>query len=113
VTFPWLCATFRFSSPGKEEAVSDAKHASVVVEPLEPWALSPKQTAIVENCGLSVVYERLANGEYDAFKDGTRTKITVASIRQRRASLPLATFKPFTPRAKRRRDNDTTTTTAT
>ena len=48
--------------------MSDAKHASVVVEPLEPWALSPKQTAIVENCGLSVVYERLANGEYDAFK---------------------------------------------
>ena len=87
--------------------MSDAKHASVVVEPLEPWALSPKETAIVENCGLSVVYERLANGEYDAVKDGTRTKILMQSIKRRRGSLPPATFKPFTPRTKRRRDTTT------
>jgi hypothetical protein len=82
--------------------VSDVKHASVVVEPLEPWALSPKETAVVENCGLSVVYERLAKGEYAGVKDGARTKVLWASIKRRRESLPPATFKPFTPRTKRR-----------
>jgi hypothetical protein len=42
--------------------------ASVAVMPLEPFALSPKETAIYENCGVSVVYERLARGEYEALK---------------------------------------------
>jgi hypothetical protein len=36
--------------------------------PLEPWALSPKETALVENAALSVIYDRLANGEYEAVR---------------------------------------------
>jgi hypothetical protein len=72
--------------------------ASVAVMPLEPFALSPKETAIVENCGVSVVYERLARGEYEAVKDGTRTKIVLESIKRRRAGLPKAKFQPPRPR---------------
>ena len=41
------------------------------------FGLAPKETAVIENCGLSLVYQRLARGEYDAYKDGNRTKITV------------------------------------
>jgi hypothetical protein len=74
--------------------------ASVAVMPLEPFALSPRETAIYENCGVSVVYERLARGEYEAVKDGTRTKIVVASIKRRRAGLPRAKFQPLKPRRR-------------
>jgi hypothetical protein len=37
-----------------------------------------------ENCGASTVYERLARGEYEAVKDGSKTLITVESIKRRR-----------------------------
>jgi hypothetical protein len=79
--------------------------ASVAVMPLEPFALSPKETATIENCGVSVVYERLARGEYEAVKDGTRTKILVESIKRRRASLPKAMFQPLKPRRPRQRES--------
>ena len=55
--------------------------------------LPPKLTAIVESCGMSTVYERLVAGEYTAFKDGPRTKITTTSIKARRASLPPAQYR--------------------
>src|SRR5215475_3080866 len=61
------------------------------VTPLEPWALTPTETARVESCGLSTVYERIARGEYDAVIDGTRTKVLYESIRRRRATLPRLT----------------------
>jgi hypothetical protein len=75
--------------------------ASVAVVPIEPYAISVRECAIVENCGRSVVYERLARGEYEAIKDGSRTKIIVESIKRRRDSLPRAVFKPLRPRRKR------------
>jgi hypothetical protein len=65
--------------------------------------LSVRDTALVEDCGESVVWERLARGEYEAIKDGTRTKILPESIRRRRASLPRAEFKPPKPRTRARR----------
>jgi hypothetical protein len=55
--------------------------------------LSPKETAVVDNCGLSTVYERCASGEYEAYKDGARTKITTKSIKARRAKLRPAAYK--------------------
>ena len=67
-------------------------------ETLKNWesafGLAPKETAVLENCGLSLVYVRLAAGEYEAVKDGTRTKITVESIKRRRAGLARASYKP-------------------
>lgn len=62
------------------------------------FGLAPKETAVIENCGLSLVYQRLARGEYDAYKDGNRTKITVEFIKRRRESLPRAAYKPLSPR---------------
>jgi len=78
-------------------------HASVAVVPLKPFAVSPKEAARLENCGLTTVYERLNSGEYQAVKDGTRTKILVSSIEARRASLPPAEFKPYSVRADHKR----------
>jgi hypothetical protein len=48
----------------------------------------------------------LARGEYEAVKDGGRTKILVASIKRRRASLPLAKFKPLPRRGNHQRKSD-------
>jgi hypothetical protein len=55
-------------------------------------SVSPKQTAVIDDCGLSTVYERLQSGEYQAVKDGRSTKILTASIKARRANLPRAEF---------------------
>jgi hypothetical protein len=67
-------------------------------ELLKHWevarGLAPKLTALLEDCSLSSVYERLASGEYDAYKDGNRTKVTVESIKRRRDGLPRAGYKP-------------------
>ena len=60
--------------------------------------LPPKLTAVVEACGMSTVYDRLAAGEYEAVKDGPRTKISTNSIKRRRAGLPRAEYKPLPPR---------------
>jgi N-methylhydantoinase B/oxoprolinase/acetone carboxylase alpha subunit len=68
---------------------------------LRAGAASVRECAIIENCGRSVVYERLARGEYEAIKDGSRTKMIVESIKRRRDSLPRAVFKPLPPRRKR------------
>lgn len=43
---------------------------SVSAIPLEPFGLSPKETALVENCGIATVYNRLNAGEYDALREG-------------------------------------------
>jgi hypothetical protein len=61
---------------------------SDIEQSLKPYAVSPKEAARIENCGLTLIYDRLNAGEYDAVKDGKRTKILLASIEKRRASLP-------------------------
>jgi hypothetical protein len=43
--------------------------------PLKPWSYYPKETALIEGCSVAEVYLRLGRGEYDGFKDGTRTRI--------------------------------------
>jgi hypothetical protein len=59
---------------------------------MEPFAVSVKTAARLEDAGVSTIWQRLARGEYDAVRDGNRTKILVESIKRRRASLPK--FKP-------------------
>jgi hypothetical protein len=68
---------------------------STSVAQLEPFAISPRQAAKLEDCGLTLMYERLKRGEYEAVKDGTRTKIVLESIKRRRAThlLPHAEHK--------------------
>lgn len=81
--------------------MSDNQSHAILVGQLLP----PKATAKVEGCGLTKVYERLNNGEYDAVKDGNRTKITGESILRRRAGLVpyLANKSPPPPRKRGRR----------
>ena len=56
---------------------------------------SPNQVARLDGCCLARVYQRLAAGEYAAFKDGRSTRIPGSSILARRAAkLTPATFKP-------------------
>ena len=47
---------------------------------LEALVVSPHQTGVLLNCGRTRVYELLAAGELDSFRDGRARKITVASI---------------------------------
>jgi hypothetical protein len=63
--------------------------SSVIVQPLEPYAISPRQAAKLEDCGVTLIYDRLRRGEYEAVKDGHRTKILFTSIKRRRATLLL------------------------
>jgi len=91
--------------------MSDVEHSHasvVVVQPIKPFAVSPKEAAVMENSAVSVIYERLNRGEYDAVKDGHRTKILVASIERRQASLPAygankSSMPPPPPYERRRR----------
>jgi hypothetical protein len=63
---------------------------------------SPKQVARLEGCCLARVYQRLARGEYAAFKDGRSTRVPGASILVRRAAkLKPATFKKPTKQPNR------------
>jgi hypothetical protein len=63
---------------------------------LEPYAISVKQAAYLEDSCESEIYNRLSRGEYVAFKDGRRTKILYQSIKERRANkLKPATFKNY------------------
>jgi hypothetical protein len=63
---------------------------------VENWqstqSLSPKLTCIVDDCTLSTVYLRLSRQEYQALKDGHRTRIITESIKNRRERL-----QPYKP----------------
>ena len=91
--------------------MSDAEQVFASVQPIKPFGVSPKQAAIIENCGVTLIYDRLNRGEYDGYKDGHRTKITLASIERRRANLkPYRSNKssmppppPYEHRRRRRR----------
>lgn len=50
-------------------------------EKLEPFAVSPKEAAQIENCGITSIYGRL--DEYETYLDGASRKITLRSIRAR------------------------------
>jgi hypothetical protein len=50
---------------------------------IEPFAVSPRQVARIDHCGLTEVYKRLNRGEYESFIDGSKRLITVRSIRAR------------------------------
>ena len=46
----------------------------------EALVVKPGQACILLNCGRTRLYELLAAGELDSFRDGRARKITVASI---------------------------------
>jgi hypothetical protein len=60
---------------------------------LEPLAISISQTSQITSESRSQVYERIARGQYEAVKSGSRTLILFASVKRRIASLPRAKIK--------------------
>jgi hypothetical protein len=71
---------------------------------LEPTHVSiPEARRLTGGKSRTSLYTAIARGELDAVKDGTKTLITLASIRRRQANLPPAKIKPPTPPRSRRR----------
>ena len=49
----------------------------------QPLVVSPARAKAMLDCGTTRLYELIAAGELDSFKDGKSRKITVASIKAR------------------------------
>jgi len=75
-------------------------------ERVEPLALSPRATAIALDCSIDRVYRLIKARELIAYKDGSHTKITMASIKARQARLLAAPFQPTSIAANRRHSAD-------
>lgn len=56
--------------------------------------ISINALCLVEDDSRATITRRLRRGEYEAVKDGHKTKIKVSSVKARRARLPAATFRP-------------------
>jgi hypothetical protein len=55
---------------------------------------APKEVARLEGCSVARIYQRLATGEYEAWKDGASTRVLGSSILARREKkLRVASFK--------------------
>jgi hypothetical protein len=65
---------------------------------IEPVAVAIPEAMRLTGRSRSGLYDAIGRGELDAVKDGSRTLITMASIRRRQAALPRAKIK----KAKRR-----------
>jgi hypothetical protein len=65
---------------------------------LEPLAISIPQTSQITSESRSQVYDRIARGEYQAVKSGSRTLVIYESVKRRIASLPRARIKVTAPR---------------
>lgn len=53
----------------------------------EPLVVSPARAKALLDCGTTRLYELIAAGELESFKDGKARKITVASIKRRVARM--------------------------
>jgi len=77
--------------------------ADKAIVSLEPFAVSPKETAQIENCSVTSIYERLH--EYETYLDGASRKITLRSIRarqQRKLAEAKDIKRPAGPRRPRK-----------
>jgi hypothetical protein len=68
---------------------------------IEPLTLTIAQTEQTTGESRSQIYVRVARGEYEAVKSGSRTLILYESIKRRIAALPRAKIKPPAPRKRR------------
>jgi hypothetical protein len=69
----------------------------------EPFAVRPKDGARLAGVGLTLFYERLNDGVYESFLDGTNRLVTVESIkRHQRQLLEAARGTPRENSSKRR-----------
>jgi len=65
---------------------------------VDPIFLSVTAAAEILATSRSEIYQRIARNELDAVKDGTRTKVTYASVKRAAESLPKARIKLYVPR---------------
>ena len=56
----------------------------------EPLVVSPDRAKTMLDCGTTRLYELIAAGELESFRDGKSRKITVASIKARVARMVAA-----------------------
>jgi uncharacterized protein YqeY len=71
----------------KEPFALSRRELAIVQNWQSTQSLSPKLTCVIDDCALSTVYERLDRQEYQALKDGHRTRILTESIKNRRERL--------------------------
>jgi excisionase family DNA binding protein len=62
-----------------------------------PLVVKPREACRMLACGMTRLYELIANGEVDSYRDGRSRKITVASIERRIARLLAAAQAVSTP----------------
>jgi hypothetical protein len=71
----------------KEPFALSQRELAIVQNWQSTQSLSPKLTCVIDDCAMSTVYERLGRQEYQALKDGHRTRIITESIKNRRERL--------------------------
>jgi hypothetical protein len=76
----------------REPFALSKRELAIVANWQSTQSLSPKLTCVIDDCALSTVYERLNLGQYQAVKDGHRTRIITESIKNRRERL-----QPYQP----------------
>ena len=75
-------ATIRPEVTGRASGAPRAKTKFRTLDTPEPLAVSPRQACQLLNVGNTYLYELIAAGELDSFRDGRSRKITVDSIRR-------------------------------
>jgi len=68
---------------------------------VEPIFVSVAAAAEILATSRSEIYQRIARGELDAVKDGSRTKVTYDSVKRMAAALPKARVRLYVRRAQR------------
>jgi len=74
---------------------------AAVAANVEPIFVSVAAAAEILATSRSEIYQRIARGELDAVKDGSRTKITYDSVKRVAAALPKANVRLYVRRAQR------------
>ena len=75
--------------------------AAAVATNVEPIFVSVAAAAEILATSRSEIYQRIARGELDAVKDGSRTKVTFDSVKRCAAALPKASVRLYVRRAQR------------
>jgi hypothetical protein len=61
--------------------------------PPEPWAIPIMEAVRLSGLSRSEIYKRMAAGQIEAIKSGSRTLVLMPSLKAHVASLPRAEFR--------------------
>jgi hypothetical protein len=68
--------------------MSDQQSSERSIAAVKPIGLTIAEVMQADKCARATVYERIWSGQYEAFKDGAKTFVTIESFERRRANLP-------------------------